>query len=138
MRNPLLIINVVVAISAGLITLIGYFIPGLEFLSDVLLRWAVILAGFALILGVVNLLSVHARRLRKRKAGSLYSLLVILSFLITLILVAVTTPTGSAAKWIFQNIQLPVEASLMAILVAPWPTAACACRRSGLLPVISC
>lgn len=138
MRRPLLILNMVVAISAGLLTLIGYLIPGLEFLSDTLLRWMVILAGFALLLGMVNLLSVHTGRLRERKTGSVYSLVLILTFLVTLILVAVSTPTGGAAMWIFQHIQLPVEVSLMAILVVTlaYSSMRMLRRRSGSLPVI--
>ena len=138
MKNPLLILNVVVAISAGLLTLVGYFVPGLEFLSDTLLRWTVILAGFALILGVANLFSVHMSRLRLRKEGSFYSLIVILSFVATLILVATSTPTGDAAMWIFRNIQVPVEASLMAILVVTlaYSSMRLLRRRSGLLPIL--
>ena len=138
MKNPLLIANTVVAISAGLLTLIGYFIPGLQFLSDTLLHWAVILAGFALILGMVNLLLFHIGRLRAQEKGSVYSLVVILAFVVTLILVGITTPTGGAAMWIFTNIQLPVEASLMAILVVTlaYSSMRLLRRRSGLLPVI--
>jgi hypothetical protein len=102
------------------------------------LRWTVILAGFALILGMANLVSVHASRIKDGKKGALYSLVMILSFLITLILVAVTTPTGNAAMWIFRHIQLPVEASLMAILVVTlaYSSMRLLRRRSGLLPVI--
>lgn len=138
MKNPLLIANTVIAISAGLLTLIGYFIPGLEFLSDTLLHWAVILAGFALILGMVNLLSFHAGRLRAQKSGSIYSLIVILAFVVTLILVGISTPTGSSAMWIFNYITIPVEASLMAILVVTLAFSSMRLlrRRSGLLPVI--
>ena len=48
-----------VAISAGLIVLLGYFLPGLEFIRSTVLGWASITAGFALLAGVLNLLSVH-------------------------------------------------------------------------------
>lgn len=137
-KNPLLLFNTVVAISAGILTLIGYFIPGLEFLSDTLINWAVVLAGFALILGMVNLLSIHLGRLRAQKPGSIYSLVVILAFAVTLILVGVTTPTGGPAMWIFDYITIPVEASLMAILVVTlgYSSMRLLRRRSGLLPVI--
>ena len=87
---------------------------------------------------MINLLATHTGRIREWKKGSIYSLVVILAFIVTLILLAFTTPTGGAAKWIFQNIQLPVEASLMAILVVTlaYSSMRLLRRRSGLLPVI--
>jgi hypothetical protein len=138
MSSPLRIINSVVAISAGILVLMGYFIPGLEFLSDALLNWAVILAGFALILGMVNLFSTHAKRVMKREKGALYSLVLILSFIAAALVIGLNTPTGSGAMWIFQNIQLPVEASLMAILVVTlaYSSMRLLRRRTGTLPVI--
>lgn len=138
MKSPLGLVNVVIAISAGLIVLLGYFVPGLDFLSDTLLRWAVILAAFALVVGVVNLISVHARKVMQRKPGAVYSGVVILSFLITLVMVGISTPTGTWGMWIFENIQMPVEASLMAILVVTlaYSSMGLLRRRSGPLAVI--
>jgi hypothetical protein len=138
MKSPLLIANTVIAVSTGLLVLIGYLFPGLEFISDTLLRWAIILAGFALLIGVINLLSVHVGKLRAWKKDSFFSLVLIIAFVAAVVAAGISTPTGSAAMWIFQNIQLPVEASLMAILVI---TLAYSCmrllrRRSGLLPII--
>jgi hypothetical protein len=132
------IINSVVAISAGILVLTGYFIPGLHFLSDSLLHWAVVLAGFALLLGVFNLLSTHANRVVKRTKGALYSLVLIISFVAALVVVAAGAPTGAGAMWIFENVHLPVEASLMAILVVTlaYSSMRLLRRRTGLLPVI--
>ncbi len=138
MKAPLLLVNTVIAISAGLLVLLGYLFPALGFLSDALLRWAVILAGFALLVGMVNLLSVHIGNLRERKKGSLNSLVLILAFVAALLAAGITTPTGGAAMWIFQNIQLPVEATLMAILVVTlaYSSMRLLRRRSGVLPII--
>jgi hypothetical protein len=138
MKTPLLIINTVVAIASGLLVLIGYFIPGLDFISDVLLQWAVILAAFALLIGMVNLVTVHANRLRERKLGSIYSLVLLLSFGAGLLIFGINAPTGAASMWVFQYIQLPVEASLMAVLVVTlaYSSMRLLRRRAGLLPVI--
>jgi hypothetical protein len=40
----------------------------------------------------------------------------LIAFVITFLVVAVDTPTGSWSLWIFRYIQLPVETSLLAIL----------------------
>lgn len=132
------VFNTVIAISAGLLVLIGYFIPGLSFLSDMLLHWAVILAGFALLLGMINLFSTHARRLVQREKNAFYSGVLIVSFLLALVVIGIATPTGDAAMWIFQNIQLPLETSLMAILVVTLSFSAMRLmrRRMGVLPVL--
>jgi len=138
MKAPLLLVNTAIAISAGLLVLLGYLFPALGFLSDALLRWAVILAGFALLVGMANLLSVHIGNLRERKKGSLYSLVLIVAFVAALLAAGISTPTGGAAMWIFQNIQLPVEATLMAILVVTlaYSSMRLLRRRSGILPII--
>lgn len=132
------VFNTAIAISAGLLVLIGYFVPGLSFLSDTLLHWAVILAGFALLLGMINLFSVHARRLVQREKNAFYSGVLIVSFLLALVVIGVATPTGDAAMWIFQNIQLPIETSLMAILVVTLSFSAMRLlrRHMGVLPIL--
>jgi hypothetical protein len=65
MRSP---VAASVAIGIGLIVLLGYFIqiPLLQHLQALLLGWAVILAGVALLIGVFNLVSVHWGKLRAR------------------------------------------------------------------------
>lgn len=121
MKAPLTAINTIVAVSAGTVVLMGYLVPGLDFLSSTLLQWAVVLAGFALIVGVINLLSVHWGKLKSKKTGGVYSLFLILAFVATLLIVGLPLPgvTGidsPAASWLLRYIQIPVEASLLALL----------------------
>jgi peptidoglycan/LPS O-acetylase OafA/YrhL len=107
-----------IAIAVGLLVLIGYFIPieSLQVMRNTLVHWAVILTAFALIAGVVNLLVVHWSKIRRRERGGLYSLVLIISLLATLAVVVVFGPTSTWSVWIFDNIQAPVESSLMALL----------------------
>lgn len=116
MKSPLSLLNVAIAIGTGVVVLLGYFVPGLGGLRETLLNWASILAGFALLVGVINLLSVHWSKMSSGLGGNLYSLLLISSFVITVIIVALDGPTGNWSKWILNNIQIPVEASLLALL----------------------
>ncbi len=50
------------AVGTGILVLLGYLlpIPLLASVRDELIRWAVIVAGFAFILGFFNLLRVHS------------------------------------------------------------------------------
>jgi hypothetical protein len=115
MRTPL---STAIAIIVGVLVLLGYFIPVEPLLSlrATLLQWAVILAGFALLAGVVNLFQVHWSRIRIGQKGSFYSMILILSLVLTLALTAYYDPTSPVAGWIFSNIQVPVESSLLALL----------------------
>lgn len=107
-----------VAIAIGLLVLVGTLVP-LPLLStvrQVLLEWAIVLAAIALLVGVVNLFSVHWRKLIQGRPGGFYSAMLILSLVITLTIVGWFGPTHDYSMWLFNNIQLPVESSLMALL----------------------
>lgn len=115
MRTPL---SAAVAIIVGLLILAGYFFPFSPLLSlkNTLVQWAMILAGFALLVGVVNLIKVHWLKIRKRSPGSVYSLILIISLAVTIVVAGYFGPAASSSLWIFKNIQLPVEMSLLALM----------------------
>ncbi len=80
-----------IATFAGLLVLIGYLFPTpllVDYrghpteLRDVLVEWAVIVAAFAFVLGVVNILRVHGERTLHRRKGWFYSLALLLAMLI--------------------------------------------------------
>ena len=112
-------ISVAIAIAFGVIVLLGYFVdlPLLKQLTDIFLRYAAILAAVALWVGLVNLFAVHWRKIKQSEKGSPYSVIVLISFAITLLIVAYFGPTAQWSLWIFNNIQIPIETSLMALLV---------------------
>jgi len=78
-----------------------------------LLQWAIILAGFAIFIGIFSLFLVHFKKIQKKEKGSVYSILLIISLLATF-LFGLVKP-GQVGK-VFTTVQLPVEASLMALL----------------------
>jgi hypothetical protein len=106
------------AIAAGLVVLLGYFIelPLLISARAVLLQWAVILTGIALLVGIVNLGRVHWHKVRSAQAGSVYSVILLVALILTLLLAGYSGPTAGMSLWIFKYIQLPIETSLMALL----------------------
>jgi hypothetical protein len=126
-RTP---ISVAIAIGVGIIVLLGYFfgtnasgeITLLGILQSYFLRGAVVVAGVALLVGVSNLTAVHIKRIKQGE--SIYSLITVLALLLTLLVGAydlgMTYLQGESGlrytRWIFENIQLPIESSLMAII----------------------
>ena len=123
-------ISVAIAIGVGIIVLLGYFfgtnasgeITLLGILQSYFLRGAVVVAGVALLVGVSNLTAVHIKRIKQGE--SIYSLITVLALLLTLLVGAydlgMTYLQGESGlrytRWIFENIQLPIESSLMAII----------------------
>lgn len=115
MKAPL---SVAVAIAIGLVVLLGYFMPfeRLTSLRIVLLDWAVILAAVALLVGIGNLIYVHWRKSVQAQGESVHSVVLLVSLFLTLGVVGWFSPTHPYSLWIFNNIQVPIESSLLAIL----------------------
>jgi hypothetical protein len=111
------VISAVIAISAGVIVLLGYFVSaaGLDGFRFILLEWSVLLAGVAVLVGIGNMFSVHLQKIRERKRGYIYSLVLLVFMLITL-LVGVTPDLAPFQTVLLNGIMVPVEISLMAVL----------------------
>jgi hypothetical protein len=120
MKSPF---SAIVAIGSGLVVLAGYFIdtPGheLSHARTLLLSWAVIIAAFAVLIGVINLLSVHWKKMTTRQKDAPYSVVLIVAFALTVALGIAENflaPGGIGLQQLVTSIQVPVEASLLAIL----------------------
>jgi hypothetical protein len=115
------IIGLVVALAAGLLTALGYFIPfqPLKDFASGLLYIAVFLSSIALLVGVINLSRIHMRKAVGGKSGSGYSLLLFFALWITFLVVfySLRSHNDAVTIWIVRNIQLPLEASLSALVV---------------------
>lgn len=112
------LISTSIAIGIGVVILLGALLPvgQLAALRVVLLQWAIILAAVALVVGVFNLLRVHYGRVSAREKGAFHSALLIIFMLITVALGLFLGPTDPAVMLLFNAVQVPVEASLTAVL----------------------
>lgn len=104
----------VIAISVGVLVLLGYFLPQVAPFQALLLDWAIILAGIALLVGVGNLFSVHFSRIKARSKGYVYSLVTLVSLLAVLALGVFGVKDATA--FTLNAILIPIEISLMAVL----------------------
>ena len=113
MKTP---IATAVAITVGLLILAGYFVvsPLVQNIRFFLLDWAIILAGVAGLIGIFSLLRTHWRKVRSREYGSL---IVILSFLATLTVGLLLGADNSQFQYVVTGIQVPIETSLMAVVL---------------------
>ena len=88
-------------------------------LQQSILQVAVILAGFAVLVGIINLILVHAKKIRSKQKGAGYSTILIVTLVATFLLGLLAHYIPMAASLFsdtFQFIQLPMEKSLMALL----------------------
>ncbi|MFQ6015872.1 MAG: hypothetical protein ACE5NP_10575 [Anaerolineae bacterium] len=118
-----------VAMAVGLIVLLDFFVTGtiVDRLGGALVSWAAIVAAFALILGLLNIFSVHFKRLASRRDGWLYSLALLLIMLIILVLglsPGSKGPQAPGVAWIFNNVQFPLHATIFSLLAFYIATAA--------------
>ena len=117
MKKILPITNAIIAIISGLFVLLGYFFPGVfGGIQSTLIGWAIILAAFALLLGIFNLAMVHWKKASSEGPGSVYSIVLLISLIITVIIVSISGPAGFWSLWVFNTFQVPVEISLLAVL----------------------
>ena len=109
------------AIAAGIIILLGYFypIPLLIQLRLLLTNWAVIIAASAVLIGLYNLVAVHAEKIQEKQKGSANSWVLIISLFLTIAFLIYGAFSGTqefATRLVADAFIVPVEASLMAIL----------------------
>jgi hypothetical protein len=121
-----------IAIAVGIFVLVSILTPYpiLDAFGIYFIDVAILLAAFAFFLGVLNLLRVHARKLRERPSDRLYSFVLLVVMLVVLVFGlppvegVPSGPSQPVVQWLFENVQLPVQASLSALLVFLLITAA--------------
>lgn len=129
-----------VAIGVGIIVLAGYFIPSITNVRFILLRTGLVLAAVALLVGIINLITVHIKKLGADSENSGYSLILVIALLATLIIgiidmvqtYLVGKPNYQMIGWIFTNIQLPIETSLLAVTAVSLTYAAASILRKRM------
>ena len=118
-------IPAIIAIAVGVAVLATVFVsnPWLDAIGTYLLDTTIIVAAFALVLGLLNVLRVHGRRIRERQSGSFYSAVLVVAMLLVLIVGLPPIPNQPSGpsqpivQWIFEYVQVPLQASFSALLV---------------------
>ncbi len=120
MRSP---VATAIAISFGLLVLIGYFIPAdsanLQFIltiRSILIGWAVILAAVAALVGVFNMLFVNMKRMVAKRNPDRYGFVLVLAFLVTFVAGLWLGPGNSDYQKAVLAVQIPVEGALMGLV----------------------
>lgn len=112
-------ISTAIAILCGLIVLLGYFfdVPFISAVRDDFLQWAVLLAGAALLVGVINMVAVHWRQLRQRKGNAAFHLAFLVGLVVTILVGGWFGVSHWFTRWLYDSILIPIEASLLVVMV---------------------
>jgi len=107
-----------IAISVGLFVLLDFFVQNafIGTLKFVFVRWAIIVAAFAMILGFFNVLIVHLNKILRFKQGWFYSIFLVLTMMVVLLLGLIEGPQGSLTSRIFQYVLFPLQATIFSLL----------------------
>jgi cytochrome bd-type quinol oxidase subunit 2 len=143
------VFSTIIAIISGVLVLAGSLFGhnadgSLSFLGQLqilILNVAIILAGIAVLIGISNLLIVHTNKIRRKQKGATYSAILIITLVVTFLLglLAHYIPIAqSLFNDAFISIQVPIETSLMALLVVTLTYASVRLlrRRLNLLSII--
>ncbi|MFN2302980.1 MAG: hypothetical protein ACK2TV_04535 [Anaerolineales bacterium] len=110
------ILATIILLGVGLIVLAGYFFKvQLNPLISLIFEWGFILLGFTGINGIAYLIWLHFSKIIQREKGFVSSILVLLAFSFTLIAGFVLTSQNAFFQAFILNVQVPVEASLLAL-----------------------
>ena len=110
------IVALIFAVVGGLLVLAGYFFAPLGELQQLILDWAIIVAGAAMLVGIFNLVLVHATRIQSRAKGSSYSMILLLALLSTFVFGIMLGPDNPGIRRLVNTVVVPAESSLMALL----------------------
>ncbi|MBN1890594.1 MAG: hypothetical protein JW850_21550 [Thermoflexales bacterium] len=116
-----------ITLAVGIITLASYFLPSLAYIRGYWIELAVIIAAFAMLVGFINLLSVHSGRLAGRQHSWFFSFVTIVAavgVLVVSILDALSAEhphpaqalVGSHIQAIYTYVLYPLQSSFAALL----------------------
>jgi hypothetical protein len=117
-------VPVFITIVVGILVILKFFlnVPQVKDVTDEIEQWCLILTAVAGILGVLNILRVNLRIVRRRGSDWQYKIVLIVSMLMMIIVGLVNiirrgdVSIGSEFYYLFVNIVMPLGATMYALL----------------------
>ena len=80
------------------------------------ITWGLIISPFALVLAVVTLIQTHITRVRRRTEHWQYSLIVFVGMVVMVSVGVPFGPQNSIFEWLYNNVQVPMDATMFSLL----------------------
>ncbi|MBI5805083.1 hypothetical protein HZA73_03465 [candidate division TA06 bacterium] len=112
-------IPLAITFLAGFYMILAFFVPHpiVANSAQEMQSWEIIIVAFTLVLGIGNLIFVHAEKIQRRRQGWFYSLtlLVCLAFMMVLGLFW-GIKEGTAYYWLYDNVMAPLSSAMFSLL----------------------
>ncbi len=108
-----------ICLILGIFMIIQFFIPHpfSQRANETLLKWVIVIAACALVLGVGNLIAHHIKKIERRKDGYGYSIVMLFCLVFTAVVgLGWGVGVGSVFQKIYINVLAPLGATMFAIL----------------------
>ncbi len=112
-------IPLVITFVAGIIYVVSYYlqIPAFVTMKGALDNWVLIVAAAGCLLGILNLTRIHAKNVSGKRPQWWRSGLLLAALWITLLIGVFGGHQGPGLKYIYDNMVVPLDGSMYAILV---------------------
>ena len=87
-----------------------------QWIYEEVISWILIIGPFALVLATVTLIQTHTTRIRRRTEHWQYSLVVFAGLIIMVLIGVPFGPQNSIFEWLYNNVQLPMDATMFSLL----------------------
>ena len=109
----------VLAFVMGVIMFVQFFVPSYK--SHMLLKgvndWIIIIGAFALVLGVGSLIRRHTAQIKRKSKDAFFSYVTLISLFITAFVgVFGGVQQYTVLDWIYNNVQVPLDATMFSLL----------------------
>jgi nitrate reductase gamma subunit len=111
-------VPIAICFVMGVVMFVQFFVPHplSEALREEMMVWARLVAGFALALGIGSLISVHVQKIRRRATDRPYSAIALVCLGVMAVLGIVFGTDKGPFKWLFDNVYMPLDATMFALL----------------------
>jgi hypothetical protein len=109
---------IVLAFIVGMLMMIQFFTPNPFFLQlyNWILDWKQVVLGCTFILGTWSLIRYHTLKIQRKQGGWQYSWVTLMGLAVTVGSAAIWKTESGPYPWLFDNIQVPMQATMFSLL----------------------
>ena len=102
----------------GIVIILTQFSPhsASQGLYEEVMSWARIITPFALVFSTITLIQTHTTRIRRKTEHWQYSFLIFLGIAMMVVVGIPFGPQNPVFEWLFNNVQLPMDATMFSLL----------------------
>lgn len=111
-------IPLILCFVCGFVMIVQFFVPNRpsQEIYSRALDWGLVVSTFALVLGIGSLIHVHLTRVQRRAENWQYSIFVFAGLIVMTLVGLIYGTSGRPFLWLFNNIQVPLDATMFSLL----------------------